>query len=121
MRLVHRVVNEVYFFNKQTNQKMPLFKDITITSRGREVLRVLHAGTTRDDGEQNLSRLHRRCMDAGLSIDMPSLSRLVNELIKGGYVRERREGREKLLAITSTGLLFCPVDEETVAAGEMLR
>nr|MDO8119458.1 winged helix-turn-helix domain-containing protein [Candidatus Sigynarchaeota archaeon] len=113
------MVSEIFFFNKQTFQKNFLFKSINITNRGKDLLRIFFSNTTsaREStrvAELTLSQLQETCEKNNLKIDLPSLSRLVKDLIKGGYVDERREGREKFLSITDLGMIFCPVADDTI-------
>jgi predicted transcriptional regulator len=120
------MVIEIFYFNKQTFQKNMLFKSISITQRGKDLLRIFFSNTknSRENAsivELTLSQLHETCLNDRFSIDLPSLSRLVNDLINGGYMDERREGREKFLSITDLGMIFCPVEENTLIVKNSLN
>lgn len=120
------IVIEIFYFNKQTFQKNLLFKSISITQRGKELLRIFYSNTAQSrekakNAEFSLSRLHETCVKERFAIDLPSLSRMVNDLIKGGYIDERREGREKFLSITDLGMIFCPVDDAVSIVKEKLH
>jgi len=111
-------IKEIFYLNKQNFSKNTLFKTIQISTKGKNVLKImfdeLNKTTTekREDIhniEYNLSELHNICNKNNFKIDMPALSRLVSKLIKEGYLKERREGRLKHLSLTDIGLVFCPV------------
>ena len=62
--------------------------------------------------EFNLTELKEMGKQRGLNMDLPTLSRQISKLIKEGYLKERREGREKKVSLTNIGLIFCPVSED---------
>jgi len=124
------LVFEVFYLNKQSFQKNIIFKNINITQRGKDLLSIMHAHFKEDQDDKekkefSLSKLHQITKETKnkhiLDVDLPSLSRLVNDLVKEGYITERREGREKLLSISELGFIFCPVDRQLQALKDQLK
>lgn len=113
-------VEEVFYINKQDFNKNILFKTIEISDKGKRVLKIMfehlqNQKTGKEytaflDFEFNLTQLKNICAKEGMTVDLPATSRLVSSLVEHGYLKERREGRKKLIGLTEKGLIFCPIE-----------
>lgn len=114
-------IDEIFYFNKQTLKKNILPQKIYISERGLSILRVLYDSylihveekefNSVNDYEVSLSTLKLLLEKKKIHFDLPTLSRLINKLIKEEYLKYRREGREKLISLSSKGLTFCPLKD----------
>ncbi|MBA7505425.1 hypothetical protein ES706_04092 [subsurface metagenome] len=110
---------EGFYFNKQNFEKNLLFKSIEISKKGKKILNIMYENIKNQSNneievqfheiEYNLSQLRELCEKSHFKIDLPTISRVVSKLIEEGYLKERREGRNKFISLTDIGLIFCPV------------
>ena len=113
-----RQVKEVFYLNKQDLTKHLLFNLTEPRKKGQELINIMYNEIYRNNPDQinstNLNKLLKICKDNDKSWDLPNLSRIVNNLIKKGYLTEERKGREKIIKISELGLVICPVKDEFI-------
>jgi hypothetical protein len=117
-------VKEVFYLNKQNLKKNNLFNLVEPRKKGQELINILYNEINRNNPNQidltNLNKLLKICEDYKKSWDLPNLSRIVNRLVKMGYLTEERKGREKIIKISELGLVICSVEHNYHDIKELL-
>ncbi len=110
-------ISEIFYINKQTFKTNLLTKSFNISKKGETLLKIIYnENITKIKNENhhleyNLTDLSIISKNNEFKLDLPSISRLVSNLVENGFLKGRREGRKKYISLTKTGQIFCPVKD----------